>query len=199
VLAYFYKKKLIGTILILVHLWEKTNQLTFQDRLLRFSDFQFSIYIYIVFCRICLENMLVRYWGINDKGVLERPGTIWKVLRAISSTLKFQFTVKCWKMDFLVPCKTKSCQSSTEYLRMVRAVTLDTPRPPQFQPELLKNQFLWKTRFSLFVPFVFCTSSRNAESTVKYAGPYSRDAECAVKYTGPQSRDAESTVKYTGP
>ena len=28
---------------LLVHLWEKTNQLTFQDRLLRFSDFQFSI------------------------------------------------------------------------------------------------------------------------------------------------------------
>ena len=28
---------------LLVHLWEKTNQLSFQDRLLRFSAFQFSI------------------------------------------------------------------------------------------------------------------------------------------------------------
>ena len=39
--------------------------------------------------------MLVRYRGINDKGVLERPLTIWTVLDAISSTLKFQFAVKC--------------------------------------------------------------------------------------------------------
>ena len=36
--------------------------------------------------------MLVRYRGINNKGVLDRPWTIWKVLRAISSTLKCQFT-----------------------------------------------------------------------------------------------------------
>ena len=66
------------------------------------------------------------------------------------STLKFQITVKCWKVNFLMPCKTKSCQSSTEFLRMLRALPPDTPRPPQFQPELWKNQFLWKTRFSRF-------------------------------------------------
>ena len=30
----------------------------------------------------------------NNKRVLERPWTKWRVLRAISSTLKFQFTVK---------------------------------------------------------------------------------------------------------
>jgi hypothetical protein len=35
--------------------------------------------------------MLVRYRRINNKGVLERPGTKWKVLRTISSTLKFQY------------------------------------------------------------------------------------------------------------
>ena len=34
----------------------------------------------------------MRYRGINDKGVLDRHWTIWKVLRAISSTLKCQFT-----------------------------------------------------------------------------------------------------------
>ena len=77
--------------------------------------------------------MLVRYRRINNKGVLERPGTKWKVLKTISSTLKFQYFRK---VDFLMPCKTKSCQSSTERLRMVRALPLDTPRPPQFQPEL---------------------------------------------------------------
>ena len=41
------------------------------------------------------KYMLVRYRGKNNKGVLERPGTKWKVLRAISSTLKCQFTGKC--------------------------------------------------------------------------------------------------------
>ena len=41
--------------------------------------------------------MLVRYRGINNKGVLERPGTKWKVLRTISSTLKFQECQKSWK------------------------------------------------------------------------------------------------------
>jgi len=49
-----------------------------------------------------------------------------------------------------MPCKTKSCQSSTGKLRMLRALTPDTPRSPQFQPELPKNQFLLKTRFSRF-------------------------------------------------
>ena len=34
----------------------------------------------------------MRYRGINNKGVLDGPWTIWKVLRAISSTLKCQFT-----------------------------------------------------------------------------------------------------------
>ena len=98
----------------------KDETLTFQDRFLRFSYFRFfaisSIY------KIFSKNMLVRYRGINNKGVLDGPWTKWRVLRAISSTLKFQFTVKCWKVDFLMPCKTKSCQSSTEYLRMVRAL-----------------------------------------------------------------------------
>ena len=39
-----------------------------------------------------------------------------------------------------MPCKTKSCQSSTEYLRMLRALPPDTPRPPQFQPEFPKTR-----------------------------------------------------------
>ena len=34
--------------LLLVHLWEKTIQLAFQDRLLRFPDFQFSRF------RVCI-------------------------------------------------------------------------------------------------------------------------------------------------
>ena len=46
-------------------------------------------------CKIFLKIMLVRYRGMNNKGVLERPWTIWRVLIAISGTLKFQSTVKC--------------------------------------------------------------------------------------------------------
>ena len=100
----------------------------------RFSYFRFSRFF--CFWKIFLENMLVRYRGINNKGVLERPWTKLRVLRAISSTLKFQFTVKCWKVDFLMSSKTRSCESSREKFRMVRALLPDTPRPPQFQPEL---------------------------------------------------------------
>ena len=110
---------------------------------LGFLDFQ--IFDYPLFCcDILLKNMLVGYRGINNKGVLDRPWTKWRVFKSISSTLKFQFTVKCWKVDFLMSSKTNSCQSSREKLRMLP----DTPRPPQFQLELPKKQFLWKTRFS---------------------------------------------------
>ena len=56
------------------------------------SDFQICHSRDFHFCKICLEIMLVRYRGINKKGVLGGPWTIWKVLRAISSTLKCQFT-----------------------------------------------------------------------------------------------------------
>ena len=107
--------------------------------------------------------MLVRYRGINNEGVLERPGTKWRVLKAISTTLKCQFTGKCWKVDFSMPCKTKSRETFLRCLRTVRAVTLDTSRPPQFHVKYWKKQFLWKTQFLQVFPFVFCqrwTSTR---------------------------------------
>ncbi len=47
------------------------------------------------------------------------------------------------------PNRLKICM----YDRMLGAVTLETPKPPQFQPELPKKQFLWKTRF---FQLVFC-------------------------------------------
>ena len=80
-----------------------------------------------------MKNMLVRYRGINNKGVLERPWTKLMILKAISNTLRFEFTVKCWKVDFLTSSKTKSCQSSKEKLRMVRALIPDTPTPPSVE------------------------------------------------------------------
>ena len=111
--------------------------------------FKLSILDLLCFCKICLRKVLVRYRGIDNKGVLERPWTKWKLLRAISSTLTCPLTGKCWKVDFPMPChvESRSCQSSTECLRMVCALPPDTPRPPQFQPELWKNKFVWKTRF----------------------------------------------------
>ena len=71
-----------------------------------FLDFRFSIFL-----KIFSKNMFVRYRGKNNEGVLERPGTKWKVLKAISSTLKCQFSGKCRKVDFSMPCKTKSAEN----------------------------------------------------------------------------------------
>ena len=99
------------------------------------------------------KNMLVRYRRINNKGVLERPGTTWKVLRAISTTLKFQYFRK---VDFLMSCKTKSRENVCLCLRMVRAITLDTPRPHKFHLKKWKNSFCEKKkRFFSFLLF-FC-------------------------------------------
>jgi len=55
--------------------------------------FEFSVFDF--FEKYFRKNMLVRHRGTNNKGVLERAGTKWKVLIAISSTLKCQFTGKC--------------------------------------------------------------------------------------------------------
>ena len=60
----------------------------------------------------------------------------------MSSTLKFQSTVKCRKVDFLMSSKTKSGETSTEKIRMVRALLPDTPKPYQFQLKLHFVHFL---------------------------------------------------------
>ena len=61
--------------------------------------------------KIFSKNMLVRYRGKNNEGVLERHGINWKVLMAISSTLKCQFSGKCRKVEFSMPCKMKSAEN----------------------------------------------------------------------------------------
>ena len=69
-----------------------------------FLDFhisRFSIIDIFLFATYFYTNMLVRYRGINNKGVLDRPLTKWRVLSAISSTLKFQFTVNPESLRFL--------------------------------------------------------------------------------------------------
>ena len=52
-------------------------------------DFRFSLLFSFAFC--LLEKLVVRCRGTN-KGVMDRPWTKRRFLRAISSTLKFQFT-----------------------------------------------------------------------------------------------------------
>ena len=51
--------------MILVHLWEKTNQRS------TFAIFRFSILEISSVCKIFSKNMLVRHRGIDNKGVLE--------------------------------------------------------------------------------------------------------------------------------
>ena len=67
----------------------------------RFSDCQIVDFMFYFVGTYFRKNMLVRYRGINNKGVLERPGTKWQVLRTISSTLKFQECPKSW--NFIIP------------------------------------------------------------------------------------------------
>jgi len=89
--------------------FEKTDLDHFPARV--FLNVQFSF----LFCNFILKNIFKKYVGElsrkNNEGVLERPGTKWKVLTAISSTLKCQFSEKCRKVDFSMPCKTKSAEN----------------------------------------------------------------------------------------
>ena len=48
---------------------------------IRFSYLQISNFRFLLVGTYFRKNMLVRYRRINTKGVLERPGTKWKVLR----------------------------------------------------------------------------------------------------------------------
>ena len=108
--------------------------------------FGLSEMFWIIYIVQCMSNAVqprggvwftrAREQHINNKGVLGRPWTKWTVSIAISSTWKFQSTVKCWKVDFLMSSQIKSAETSREKIRMVSAVLPDTPRPPQCQPEL---------------------------------------------------------------
>ena len=87
--------------------WALVSNLGF----LKFQIFRFPILEIFLFGEIFLKIMLVRYRGINNRGVLERHWTIWRVLEAISTTLKCQFTGKCRKVDSSMSCTTKSAEN----------------------------------------------------------------------------------------
>ena len=55
---------------------------------------------------------------------------------------------KCWEIEFLMSSKTKSGETSTKQIRMVRPVLLDIPKPFKnwfLQPhKLKKTSFRWR-------------------------------------------------------
>ena len=127
--------------------WALVSNLGF----LKFQIFRFSILDICFSGKIFLKNMLVRYRGINNKGVLERPWTKWRVLRAISTTLKCQFTGKCWKVDFPTPYTTKSAENSPgSTVRPVRT-SRKSPNTPNSILNFRKNRFLEKLKIHIWV------------------------------------------------
>ena len=129
--------------------------------------------------------MLVRYRGLNNKGVLERPGTKWRVLMAISSTLKCQFTRKCWKVDFSMPCKTKSRDKFfAVFVRSMRS-PWTPPDLPNFNLNYSKNSFCEKLDFNFRNPFF----ARD--------GPVS--GSCSKLNRGRAKARPEDSSIYTGP
>ena len=66
--------------------WQKTK-LEIVLSVNRIFDFQDFCYL-----RNMFEHMVERSRGKDNKGVLDRPWTIWRVLKAISNTSKCQFT-----------------------------------------------------------------------------------------------------------
>ena len=83
--------------------------------------------------------MLVRYRGINNKGVLGRPWQIWNVWMAISSTLKCQFTGKheFEKVAYLV--RQNIGDPGSRKLRKVFPLISVLSKPPQLQYGVKKS------------------------------------------------------------
>ena len=93
------------------------------------------------------------WWDIEEKIIKvfwRDPGQNGGFWEPFLVQLRFQFTVKCWKVDFLMSSKTKSCQSSREKLRMVRALPPDAPDLTNFNLNYQKTRFCEKLDFSRF-------------------------------------------------
>ena len=73
-----------------------TRQISIIFRRASFPNFEISRFPYYRFYKISLENLVFLYRRKKNQGVLGRPWTKRMVLRAISSTLKFKKSWKCW-------------------------------------------------------------------------------------------------------
>ena len=123
----------------------------------RFSDCRFSRFFS---WKIFLKNILGIYRGINNKGVLERPGTKWRVLRAISPTLKCQFGEKCWKVEFPAPYTTKSAENWPGWTIPPVRTSRTSQNTPNSILNFRKNQFFEK-------PQNFQVTNKSLESQTK--------------------------------
>ena len=117
----------------------------------RFSDFRLSSFFV---CQIFLKNMLVRYRGINNKGVLERPWTKWRVLRAISSTLKFQLPSNVEKWTFRCHVRPHPAKVRDNVFVWCMPSPRTPPDLPNFNLNCEKNSFCEKLDFSVFLLFL---------------------------------------------
>ena len=97
--------------------------------------------------------MLVRYRVINNKGVLDGPWTKWRVLRAMSSTLKFQFTVNPESLRFDYSVRQKIGDPGPIKLRTNFPLTSVLSKPPQLQYGTNKSVF---GQFFCFFRFRYC-------------------------------------------
>jgi len=104
--------------------------------------------MFLFFCEIFLQNALVGYRGINNKGVMDRPWTIWKVLMAISSTLKCQFTGKHENGKIWLVGETEHRRPGPIKLRNVFPLTSVAPKPPP--TAIWCKQILCLTSFFVF-------------------------------------------------
>ena len=115
-----------------------------------FLDFQIFDYRYFFVCNIILENLVVRYRGKNNKGVLERPWTKWRVLRATSSTLKFQVTENHENSRFDYSVRQKIGDPGPIKLRTIFPHTSVLSKPPQLPNrtnESICGQVFWFFQF----------------------------------------------------
>jgi len=73
----------------------------------------------------------MRHRGMNNKGVLDRSWSMWKVLRAICNTLKLHFSVnpEFKRFDYLVRRKIRNPESIK--MRKVFPFISVLPKPPQ--------------------------------------------------------------------
>jgi len=127
--------------------------------------------------------MLVKYRGTNNKGVLERPGKKWKVLRAISSTVKCQFTGKCWKVDFPMPRKTKSAENLHvwPYARCGHPGNLQTSSISTWIVK--KTVFGKKTSFPFFGPRGLVNGPRGLVNDMPYGLRWAKILRCKLMHT----------------
>ena len=114
-------------------------------RLSRFPDFFFG-----GSCFRKINGFYSSWDGALAKNSEDQPGGPRNNLEVFGDEVSFQYFQKTRKSTSPMPCKTKPGQSSRGSHRMVHAHPPDTPRPPKYHSKLLKNRFLWKSRFVSF-------------------------------------------------